>query len=37
MTAFLRAGREMKDSGRFTFIKYAAPSKALKDGFVTGG
>ena len=37
MTAFLRAGREMKDSGRFTFIKDAAPSKALKDGFVTGG
>jgi 2-methylisocitrate lyase-like PEP mutase family enzyme len=33
MAAFLKAGREMKDSGQFTFIKDAAPSKALKAAF----
>ena len=36
MTAFLRAGREMKDTGRFTFIKDAAPSKTLKGAFADG-
>src|SRR5262245_54235967 len=33
MSAFLKAGREMKEQGRFTFIKDAAPSKALKAAF----
>jgi len=33
MSAFLNAGREMKEQGRFTFIKDAAPSKALKAAF----
>jgi 2-methylisocitrate lyase-like PEP mutase family enzyme len=33
MAAFLKAGREMKDEGRFTFIKDAEPSKALMAAF----
>ncbi len=33
MAAFLQAGREMKEQGRFTFIKDAAPSKQLKAAF----
>lgn len=36
IAAFLEAGREMKDGGRFTFIKNAVPSKALKDAFAGG-
>lgn len=31
--AFLAAGREMKDSGRFTFVRDAAPTKQLKAAF----
>ena len=31
--ALLAAGREMKDAGRFTFVRDAAPSKALKAAF----
>jgi 2-methylisocitrate lyase-like PEP mutase family enzyme len=33
MAGFLKAGREMKDDGRFTFIPEAAPSKMLKGLF----
>ncbi len=33
MSAFLQAGREMKEQGRFTFIKDAVPSGALKAAF----
>lgn len=33
VAAFLRAGREMKEQGRFTFIKDATPSKQLKAAF----
>jgi 2-methylisocitrate lyase-like PEP mutase family enzyme len=33
MASFLKAGREMKDEGRFTFIGDAAPSKLLKATF----
>jgi 2-methylisocitrate lyase-like PEP mutase family enzyme len=33
MAAFLKAGREMKESGAFTFIRDAAPSKHLKAAF----
>ena len=36
MTAFLKAGREMKENGRFTFITDAASSKELKGGFAAG-
>jgi 2-methylisocitrate lyase-like PEP mutase family enzyme len=36
MGAFMKAGREMKDEGRFTFVAAAAPSKALKDAFAKG-
>lgn len=33
IAAFLKAGREMKDGARFTFIKDAVPSKGLRDAF----
>jgi 2-methylisocitrate lyase-like PEP mutase family enzyme len=33
MAGFLKAGCEMKDHGRFTFIREAAPSKMLKGLF----
>lgn len=36
MAAFLKAGREMKDNGAFTFIASAAPSKQLKAAFADG-
>ena len=34
MTAFLKAGTEMKNAGTFTFIREAAPSRQLKNSFV---
>ena len=37
MAAFLKAGREMKDEGRFTFVQDAASSKALKAAFAAAG
>ena len=37
MASFLKAGREMKDEGRFTFIGDAVPSKTLKAAFATAG
>ncbi|RPH47177.1 MAG: isocitrate lyase/phosphoenolpyruvate mutase family protein, partial [Lysobacterales bacterium] len=33
MAAFLKAGREMKDSGAFTFVRDAAPSRQLEAAF----
>ena len=36
MAAFLKAGREMKDAGTFTFIREAAPSRQLKSAFASG-
>jgi 2-methylisocitrate lyase-like PEP mutase family enzyme len=33
MAGFLKAGHEMKDDGRFTFIRDAAPAKSLKALF----
>jgi 2-methylisocitrate lyase-like PEP mutase family enzyme len=37
MAAVLKAGREMKDNGAFTFIRDAAPSKQLKAIIAAGG
>jgi 2-methylisocitrate lyase-like PEP mutase family enzyme len=34
--AFLKAGREMKEQGAFTFVRDAAPSKDLKAAFARG-
>jgi 2-methylisocitrate lyase-like PEP mutase family enzyme len=34
--AFLKAAREMKDQGAFTFVRDAVPSKELKAAFVRG-
>ena len=36
MAAFLKAGREMRENGTFTFIGNAAPSKQLKAAFADG-
>jgi hypothetical protein len=37
MAAFLAAGREMREQGRFTFIKDAALWKTLEGAFVVAG
>jgi len=34
MAAVLKAGREVKEEGRFTFVRDAAPAKVLKASFV---
>jgi len=36
LAAFLRAAREMKEQGAFTFVRDAAPSKELKAAFARG-
>ena len=36
LAAFLRAGREMKEKGAFTFIREASPSKTLRSAFAQG-
>ncbi|HKA81400.1 MAG TPA: isocitrate lyase/phosphoenolpyruvate mutase family protein [Xanthobacteraceae bacterium] len=36
LAAFLRAAREMKEQGAFTFVRDAAPSKDLKAAFARG-
>ena len=36
MAAFLKAGREMRENGTFTFIGNVAPSKQLKAAFADG-
>ncbi len=36
IAAFLKAGREMKDDGAFTFIQDAMPSKQLEAAFADG-
>jgi 2-methylisocitrate lyase-like PEP mutase family enzyme len=36
LAAFLRAGREIKEMGAFTFIRDATPSKELRSAFAQG-
>ena len=37
MAAFLKAGREMKEAGSFTFVRDALPSAVLKASFAASG
>ncbi len=36
MASLLKAGREMKDNGGFTFVRDAAPARQLMSGFAIG-
>lgn len=36
LTAFLKAAREMKDQGAFTYVREMAPVKEVREGFAKG-